>query len=103
MRLLQFVVIQQEVLEDFGPSIVALLKKNREISSAERYLTRILKSYISKKSEVFLAPEDQLNPGDSALASGTQHWRNDKFLRFKPSNFNSVECQLLNPNLGDWE
>ena len=88
MRLLQCVVIQQEVLEDFCPSIVALLK-NGEISS--------------EKSEVFLAPEVQLSPGDLALASGTQLGRNDKFLRFKPSNFNSVECQLLNPNLGDWE
>ena len=30
MRLLQSVVIQQEVLEDLGPSIVAFLKKERD-------------------------------------------------------------------------
>ena len=54
MRLLQSVVIQQEVLEDLCPSIVALLK-NREIRL--------------KRSELFLAPEARglgIGLGDSA-------------------------------------
>ena len=56
MGLFELIVLLQKVLENLGPSIVALLRKQRDQFGGKRFGINV-QVCISKKSEVFLAPE----------------------------------------------